>query len=117
MKERELIEYKYLDDAFSLGKRRVAYEKIANDKTPGTFLVTDCDLETHFQCGNETSCLPLEKRCDGKIDCWDAADEINCTLGKICATARCGHKKRTPLVRELSTRRYNYQRIYIFFSM
>ncbi|XP_043595099.1 uncharacterized protein LOC122573145 [Bombus pyrosoma] len=41
----------------------------------------DCDLETHFQCGNETSCLPLEKRCDGKIDCWDAADEINCTLG------------------------------------
>ncbi|KAG7205229.1 hypothetical protein KM043_018312 [Ampulex compressa] len=40
-----------------------------------------CDLETHFQCGNETSCLPLEKRCDGKIDCWDAADEINCTLG------------------------------------
>ncbi|CAK9815367.1 Sortilin-related receptor [Anthophora plagiata] len=41
-----------------------------------------CDLETHFQCGNETSCLPLEKRCDGKIDCWDAADEINCTLGR-----------------------------------
>ncbi|CAD1479637.1 unnamed protein product, partial [Heterotrigona itama] len=40
----------------------------------------DCDLQTHFQCGNETSCLPLEKRCDGKIDCWDAADEINCTL-------------------------------------
>ncbi|XP_076756668.1 uncharacterized protein LOC143426859 isoform X3 [Xylocopa sonorina] len=39
-----------------------------------------CDLETHFQCGNETSCLPLEKRCDGKIDCWDAADEINCTF-------------------------------------
>ncbi|XP_076635138.1 uncharacterized protein LOC143348586 isoform X2 [Colletes latitarsis] len=41
-----------------------------------------CDLETHFQCGNETSCLPLEKRCDAKIDCWDAADEINCTLGR-----------------------------------
>ncbi|XP_011302822.1 uncharacterized protein [Fopius arisanus] len=41
----------------------------------------NCDLQTHFQCGNETSCLPLEKRCDGKIDCWDATDEINCTLG------------------------------------
>ncbi|XP_076243137.1 uncharacterized protein LOC143184644 [Calliopsis andreniformis] len=41
----------------------------------------DCDLETHFECGNQTSCLSLEKRCDGKIDCWDAADEINCTLG------------------------------------
>ncbi|XP_014488491.1 PREDICTED: uncharacterized protein LOC106751818 [Dinoponera quadriceps] len=39
-----------------------------------------CNLETHFQCGNETSCLPLERRCDGKIDCWDATDEINCTL-------------------------------------
>lgn len=49
-------------------------------------LVADCDLQTHFQCGNETSCLPLENRCDGKIDCWDAADEINCTLGKIYAT-------------------------------
>ncbi|CAL7940974.1 unnamed protein product [Xylocopa violacea] len=44
-----------------------------------------CDLETHFQCGNETSCLPMEKRCDGKIDCWDAADEINCTLGRNLA--------------------------------
>ncbi|XP_072752143.1 uncharacterized protein [Anoplolepis gracilipes] len=41
-----------------------------------------CNLETHFQCGNETSCLPLERRCDGKIDCWDATDEINCTLGR-----------------------------------
>ncbi|XP_043283979.1 uncharacterized protein [Venturia canescens] len=40
----------------------------------------DCDLQTHFQCGNETSCLPVERRCDGKIDCWDASDEINCTL-------------------------------------
>ncbi|XP_012541358.1 uncharacterized protein LOC105839521 isoform X2 [Monomorium pharaonis] len=39
-----------------------------------------CNLETHFQCSNETSCLPLERRCDGKIDCWDATDEINCTL-------------------------------------
>ncbi|XP_039307411.1 uncharacterized protein LOC105202421 isoform X2 [Solenopsis invicta] len=39
-----------------------------------------CNLETHFQCGNETSCLPLERRCDRKIDCWDATDEINCTL-------------------------------------
>lgn len=41
-----------------------------------------CNLETHFQCGNDTSCLPLERRCDGRIDCWDASDEINCTLGR-----------------------------------
>ncbi|XP_011867909.1 PREDICTED: uncharacterized protein LOC105562032 isoform X2 [Vollenhovia emeryi] len=40
----------------------------------------DCNLETHFQCGNETSCLPLQRRCDSKVDCWDATDEMNCTL-------------------------------------
>ena len=60
--------------------------------------VADCDLQTHFQCGNETSCLPLEKRCDGKIDCWDAADEINCTLGKIRATILVS------LIRSIATR-------------
>ncbi|XP_076167127.1 uncharacterized protein LOC143146583 isoform X2 [Ptiloglossa arizonensis] len=60
----------------------------------------DCDLETHFQCGNETSCLPLEKRCDGKIDCWDAADEINCTLACpsenefTCSNGQCISKAR-----------------------
>ncbi|XP_003699331.1 uncharacterized protein LOC100882646 isoform X2 [Megachile rotundata] len=59
-----------------------------------------CDLETHFQCGNETSCLPLEKRCDGKIDCWDAADEINCTLACpsenefTCSNGQCILKAR-----------------------
>ncbi|KAK3932896.1 Low-density lipoprotein receptor-related protein [Frankliniella fusca] len=39
----------------------------------------DCNLQTHFQCGNNTSCLPKSKRCDGVVDCWDAADELNCT--------------------------------------
>lgn len=59
-----------------------------------------CNLETHFQCGNETSCLPLEKRCDGKIDCWDAADEINCTLACplenefTCSSGQCILKAR-----------------------
>lgn len=39
----------------------------------------ECNLQTHFQCGNKTSCLPNSKRCDGVVDCWDAADELNCT--------------------------------------
>ena len=72
-------------------------------------LVADCNLQTHFQCGNETSCLLLEKRCDGKIDCWDAADEINCTLGKIRATILVPLlfvSRETSLIRQLSTRRY-----------
>ncbi|KAJ1532050.1 hypothetical protein ONE63_000681 [Megalurothrips usitatus] len=39
----------------------------------------ECNLQTHFQCGNKTSCLPKSKQCDGVVDCWDAADELNCT--------------------------------------
>lgn len=34
----------------------------------------------------------MEKRCDGKIDCWDATDEINCTLGEhpgVLSQRRC----------------------------
>ncbi|XP_075213189.1 uncharacterized protein LOC142319602 [Lycorma delicatula] len=39
----------------------------------------ECDLKTHFHCGNWLSCLPNNKRCDGVVDCWDASDEFNCT--------------------------------------
>ncbi|XP_015601678.1 uncharacterized protein LOC107270833 isoform X2 [Cephus cinctus] len=59
-----------------------------------------CDLQTHFQCGDETSCLPLERRCDGKIDCWDASDEMNCTLACpldsefTCSNGQCILKAR-----------------------
>ncbi|XP_066260386.1 LDL receptor repeat-containing protein egg-2-like [Euwallacea similis] len=38
----------------------------------------ECNLETHFQCGNQTSCLERNKYCNGKVDCWDKSDEITC---------------------------------------
>ncbi|CAH1977782.1 unnamed protein product [Acanthoscelides obtectus] len=37
-----------------------------------------CDLETHFHCGNQTSCLELSKKCDKQVDCWDQSDEKGC---------------------------------------
>ncbi|VEN48878.1 unnamed protein product [Callosobruchus maculatus] len=37
-----------------------------------------CDLETHFHCGNQTSCLELSKKCDKQVDCWDRSDEKGC---------------------------------------
>ncbi|KAJ8683868.1 hypothetical protein QAD02_019660 [Eretmocerus hayati] len=39
----------------------------------------ECNLETHFHCGNQTSCLPLAMKCDGAVDCYDASDEENCS--------------------------------------
>ncbi|XP_039297031.1 sortilin-related receptor [Nilaparvata lugens] len=39
----------------------------------------DCNLKTHFHCGNLLSCLPNSKKCNGIVDCWDASDEFNCT--------------------------------------
>ncbi|XP_030755189.1 low-density lipoprotein receptor-related protein-like [Sitophilus oryzae] len=44
----------------------------------------DCELNTHFQCGNETSCLEKNKMCDGKVDCWDKSDEIDCRKRVRC---------------------------------
>ncbi|XP_035219041.1 serine protease nudel-like [Stegodyphus dumicola] len=35
----------------------------------------------HFACNSSRKCLPLEKRCDGTVDCPKAEDELNC----VCA--------------------------------
>jgi len=47
-------------------------------------VVSGCNMLTHFHCGNRTSCLPLSRRCDSVVDCWDASDETNCTAA--CAS-------------------------------
>lgn len=37
---------------------------------------TDC-LENEFPC-DVTRCIPMDERCDSKIDCTDETDEQNC---------------------------------------
>ncbi|CAG9563555.1 unnamed protein product [Danaus chrysippus] len=32
-----------------------------------------------FSCQTSCKCIPMEKRCDGKVDCVDAEDEAGCT--------------------------------------
>ena len=36
-----------------------------------------CDESKHFNC-KDGSCIDSEKRCDSKIDCFDASDESEC---------------------------------------
>lgn len=40
-------------------------------------LASECPNDTHFKCQNG-QCVPIEKRCNDKYDCWDLTDEINC---------------------------------------
>ncbi|KAF5292665.1 hypothetical protein FQR65_LT11217 [Abscondita terminalis] len=58
----------------------------------------ECDLSTHFRCGNATSCFHLSRRCDGVVDCWDNFDEIGCGFrcpgGKApCRNGQCVNKE------------------------
>lgn len=38
-------------------------------------------LESEWQCLN-TQCIPLSKRCDGHMNCFDSSDEKNCDCGE-----------------------------------
>ena len=35
--------------------------------------------DTQFAC-QDGNCVPMERRCDGKIDCYDKSDEMECNL-------------------------------------
>ena len=39
--------------------------------------INACDESKHYNC-KDGSCIDSEKRCDSKIDCFDASDESNC---------------------------------------
>lgn len=50
-----------------------------------------CDPESEFPCGSY-GCLPLEFKCDGKIDCEiNAFDERNCTRSMFPIVIRHDH--------------------------
>ncbi|RWS16137.1 basement membrane-specific heparan sulfate proteoglycan core protein-like protein [Dinothrombium tinctorium] len=35
-------------------------------------------LSWEYQCTNNKNCIPIERRCDGYVDCHDHSDEIGC---------------------------------------
>ena len=39
--------------------------------------INACDEDKQFNC-KDGSCIDGERRCDSKIDCYDASDESNC---------------------------------------
>lgn len=48
---------------------------------PRVLLFTPCKLN-QFTC-DDAKCIPLEKRCDLKYDCFDHSDEVDCEIVKF----------------------------------
>ncbi|KAK4877816.1 hypothetical protein RN001_010322 [Aquatica leii] len=79
---RELIKLNCSTEQFNCGNRcvpmKMRCDGIINCSNGKDEQNCDCDLTTHFHCGNSTSCLHQSRRCDGKVDCWDNFDEAEC---------------------------------------
>lgn len=46
------------------------------DSDPDNNPLNECDI-LQFEC-DYGRCLPIEKKCDGKLDCDDEMDELDC---------------------------------------
>ena len=49
-----------------------------------TLSLTGCS-QTQFSC-SDGSCVEMEKRCNGRVDCEDYSDEIECTVANILSS-------------------------------
>ncbi|KAJ8916501.1 hypothetical protein NQ315_000143, partial [Exocentrus adspersus] len=75
-----------LNNNFNCGNMCVSQEKRCDGAVHCSNMSDEVDCDTHFHCGNSTSCLDKSKKCDRKVDCWDKSDEINCTKAVFCST-------------------------------
>ncbi|XP_041973520.1 low-density lipoprotein receptor-related protein 4 isoform X2 [Aricia agestis] len=55
---------------------RVVAETLEEEGDPGCHI--SCSKE-FFSCQDACKCIPIEKRCDGAVDCMNAEDEAGCT--------------------------------------
>ncbi|XP_048521637.1 low-density lipoprotein receptor-related protein 1 isoform X2 [Dendroctonus ponderosae] len=76
------------ENTFNCGNMCVSMDKRCNGQIDCANMMDEkncvCELETHFQCGNQTSCLDKVKLCNGKVDCWDKSDEVQCQKDVFC---------------------------------
>ncbi|CAG9772742.1 unnamed protein product [Ceutorhynchus assimilis] len=76
------------EKTFNCGNMCIPLEKRCNGQIDCINMMDEkeceCNLTSHFHCGNQTSCLAKEKICNGKVDCWDKSDEIHCQKNIFC---------------------------------
>lgn len=69
--------YIFLTSTFPIGPTEA---DTATDRLPS------CHPTEQFSCPNG-ECIPIERRCDQRLDCYDGADESNCPVE--CPVYKC----------------------------